>query len=124
MLPNCSGRFNTSCEIIRKVASDWLRIEPSAHASQTVLAERPDRACLRPLLAHLLGERHASADGQAGKAAIQHAFAMEIDLTAIGAFQEAELPGRIKPHDRSNRRRFVLLYLSLHSAHTLLQSPA
>jgi len=47
---------------------------------------------------------------------------MKIDLTAIGAFQEAELPGRIKPHDRSNRRRFVLLHLPLHSAHTLLQA--
>ena len=89
-----------------------------------MLAERPDRARLRPLLAHLLGKRHASADDQAGKGAIQHTVAMEIDLTAIGAFQEPELPGRIKPHHRSNRRRFMLLYLSLHSAYTLLQSAA
>ena len=78
-----------------------------------------DRARLRPLLAHLLGEGHTSANGKAGNAAAEHAVLMEINLPAIGAFQEAKLSGRIKPHNRSNRLRFMLLHLPLHSAHVV-----
>ena len=92
--------------------------------AQLVLSKQLHRARLRSLLAHFLGKGHASARGQTGKGAVEHAVAMKIDLAAIAGFEESELAGRIEPRDRSDRLALVLLHLALEPARLILQPPA
>src|SRR5271163_259456 len=90
---------------------------------QSVLAEQLHRARLRSFLAGFLGECHAGAGTQAGKAAVEHAVAMKIDFAAVAGFQETELAGRIEPRHRSDRRAIVLLHQALQPANVILQPP-
>jgi hypothetical protein len=88
-----------------------------------VLPEQPHSTCLWPLLTHFFGKGDARTYGEAGKAPIEHTILVEINLAAVGTFEEAEFSGWIDPHDLSNRLRFMLLHLPLHSARVILQAP-
>ncbi len=79
---------------------------------------------LRSLIAGFLGKGHARAHGQAGKTIVEHAVAMEIDFFSVAGLEEAELAGRIEPHDRSNRRALVMLHLASGAANLILELSA
>jgi hypothetical protein len=61
---------------------------------------------LHALIASFLGIGYPRAPGQAGKSIVEHAVAVEVDFLSVAGLDEAELAGRIKPDDRSNRRAF------------------
>jgi len=91
---------------------------------QSVLAEQLYGARLRSPVARFLGKGHAGARGQPGKAAVEHAVAVKVDLAAVAGLEKSEFARGIETNDRSDRRPFVLLHHSLELANMNLQAPA
>jgi hypothetical protein len=88
-----------------------------------MFSQQLHRTRLRSFLAYFLGKGYASAHSQARKRPVEHAVPVEIKFPAVTGLDESELAGGIEPRHRPNRGAFMVLHLSLHLAHTILQLP-
>ena len=89
-----------------------------------MLADEPDGARLRALLALLFDKGNALTGIEFLETAVKNAVAVEINLVSRGGLDEAEFAERVEFRYRPRRRAVMLLHLSLHAADLVLQLPA
>src|SRR5450755_205247 len=100
----CESNIAGGMRPVRRCPCACARWPGGGSGPQSVLAEQLHGARLRSPLAGFLGKGHAGARGQPGKAAVEHAVAVKVDLAAVAGFEKPELAGGIETNDRSDRR--------------------
>ena len=115
-----SGPF--SSVTLRKKLARLLNAPRSR--SEPMFPKKPHGRRLGTFIARFLGKGYARSHLQTRESIVQHAVAVEVDLLSVAGLEEAEIAGRIKPHDRSNRRALMMLHLSLRAANLILELPA
>ena len=89
-----------------------------------MFAHELDRARLRALVAHFLGERDPGSDFELWKRIVEDAIAVEIDFTPVGSLKDAVSIDSLEPGYGSKRRIIMGFRLTLHSPGMILQAPA